>query len=200
MNPRVALLAIAGLFVLPAVMAWLIHAGIINVSFDTGEGKNRGELIHPARPLDGLSLSSPLGEPVRIDDIMGEWTMMVFASNPCEGACAKNLYNMRQIRLALGKDAYRAQRIVVAAGKAGLEELLEHNPGTRLLLLNDQSQGLLQQFPGYSEGGISSIAGRIYIIDPLGNLMMRYPPDVNPSDILKDLRQLLKATWIRPKT
>ena len=200
MNSRLALILIAAIFVLPAAIAWMFHVGVFDTDFGTDAGKNRGELVHPAKPLEGLSLTSAEGKPVVIDSFMGVWTMLEIASNPCEGDCGKNVYKMRQVRLALGKDAYRVQRALVAESGSALDKLMADNPGTGLFFLNDRSAEFLQQFPGYNEGGIPLIAGRIYIIDPLGNLMMRYPPDADPSDILKDLRQLLKATWIRPVT
>ena len=135
-----------------------------------------------------------------VGDLLGLWTTIEFAENPCIEDCMKNIYKMRQIRLALGKDAHRVQRVVITEKPDHMTKLMAENPGTRLLLTTDKSAPLLKQFPGYSEGDISSIGQRIYIVDPLGNLMMRYPPNVDPSDVLQDLRQLLKATWIRPKT
>ena len=124
--------------------------------------------------------------------------MLEFATSPCVDDCMKNVYKMRQVRLALGKDAHRVQRVIVAETTDHLGKLISDNPGTRLFVTTGQSKPLLSQFPDYIVGDISSIAQRIYIIDPLGNLMMQYATDVDPSDVLKDLRQLLKATWIRP--
>ena len=200
MNHRTALVLIVALFVISPVVAWLIYSGVINVGFEATQGKNKGELVHPARPLQGFALKDAEGNQVTENDLLGLWTMVEFAASPCVEDCMKNIYKMRQIRLALGKDAHRAQRVVITEKPDHMAKLMADNPGTRLFLTTDSSAPLLRQFPGYSEGDISSIAERIYIVDPLGNLMMRYPPKVDASDVLKDLRQLLKATWIRPKT
>ena len=200
MNHRTALVLIVALFVISPVVAWLIYSGVINVGFQATQGKNKGELVHPARPLQGFALKDAEGNQVTENDLLGLWTMVEFAASPCVEDCMKNIYKMRQIRLALGKDAHRAQRVVITEKPDHMAKLMADNPGTRLFLTTDSSAPLLRQFPGYSEGDISSIAERIYIVDPLGNLMMRYPPKVDASDVLKDLRQLLKATWIRPKT
>lgn len=200
MNHRTALVLIVALFVISPVVAWLIHSGVINVGFEATQGKNKGELVHPARPLQGFALSDAEGNQVTENDLLGLWTMVEFAASPCVEDCMKNIYKMRQIRLALGKDAHRVQRVVITEKPDHMAKLMADNPGTRLLLTTDSSAPFLKQFPGYSEGDISSIGERIYIVDPLGNLMMRYPPKVDASDVLKDLRQLLKATWIRPKT
>jgi hypothetical protein len=200
MNHRTVLVLIVALFVISPVVAWLIHSGVIDVGLEASRGKNKGELVHPARPLQGFELKDDRDGLVTEKDLLGLWTTIEFAENPCIEDCMKNIYKMRQIRLALGKDAHRVQRVVITEKPDHMTKLMAENPGTRLLLTTDKSAPLLKQFPGYSEGDISSIGQRIYIVDPLGNLMMRYPPNVDPSDVLQDLRQLLKATWIRPKT
>ena len=198
MNSRTALILIFVLFVISPIAAWLVHTGVIDVSFDAGQGKNKGELVHPARPLEGFALADTDGKGITREDFLGLWTMVEFAPALCVDDCMKNVYKMRQVRLALGKDAHRVQRVVIAEHAAHLDKIMSDNPGTRLFIATDRSLPLLKQFPNYIEGDISSVAQRIYIIDPLGNLMMQYASNVDPSDILKDLRQLLKATWIRP--
>lgn len=198
MNSRTALILTVVVFIASPVLAWLIHAGVIDIGLDINEGKNFGELVHPARPLEGFALQNDNGDKVDLKDFEGKWSMLQFADNPCIDSCQHNFYKMRQIRLAIGKDAYRVQRVVVAEKATDLTELLEHNPGTSIYRITGQSKPMLEKFPGYIAGDISPISGRIYIIDPLGNLMMKYAEEVNPSDVLNDLRQLLKATWIRP--
>ena len=200
MNSRTALILVAAIFIVSPIVAWLFHIGVFQAPTEPGSGKNHGELVHPARPLEGLELRTDSNEAVSIDNFLGLWTMLQYAASPCVDDCMKNIYKMRQIRLALGKDAHRVQRAVVAESATDMRQLMQDNPGTLLFRLTPQSQSLLTRFPGYIEGDISSIGERIYIIDPLGNLMMKYEKDADPSGVLKDLRQLLKATWIRPKT
>jgi len=200
LNSRTALILVAAIFIVSPIVAWLFHIGVFQAPTEPGSGKNHGELVHPARPLEGLELRTDSNEAVSIDNFLGLWTMLQYAASPCVDDCMKNIYKMRQIRLALGKDAHRVQRAVVAESTTDMRQLMQDNPGTLLFRLTPQSQSLLTRFPGYIEGDISSIGERIYIIDPLGNLMMKYEKDADPSGVLKDLRQLLKATWIRPKT
>lgn len=200
MNPRLALMLAATLFILSPVMAWLYHSGYIGEKSEIVGGKNNGELIHPARPLESIALQDAMGQPVSAKEFEGLWTMVEIAKPNCVEDCMKNVYKMRQIRLALGKDAYRVQRMVLAEDFSNMETIISDNPGTLFYRFVAGSKAMLQKFPGYIDGDISPIAGRVYIIDPQTNLMMRYPADMNPSLVLKDLRQLLKATWIRPKT
>lgn len=198
MNPRAALVLTMAVFIISPVLAWLIHAGVIDVGLSTADGKNHGELVHPARPLDGFELVDDKGRSIDQEDFLGKWSLLEIAGNPCVEDCMKNIYKMRQLRLAIGKDAYRVQRVVIAAKDTDMRKIMSDNPGTLLYRIVEKTQQMLDRFPGYVTGDISTIAGRIYIVDPLGNLMMRYPGNADPSDILEDMRHLLKAAWIRP--
>lgn len=198
MNSRAVLLLVVALFVLPPLAAWLLHIGVFEISGDTSEGKNNGDLIYPVRPLENVRLQDVKGRDVVIDNFLGQWSIVQFADNPCIEDCMRNIYKMRQIRLATGKDAYRIQRVVISKPGTDLSKLLADNPGTESFILTEESNPLLSQFPDYVENDIASISGRIYIVDPLGNLMMQYPDNTEASAVLKDLRQLLRATWIRP--
>lgn len=200
MNPKLALILAAALFVLSPLAAWLYHSGYIGEQGVTIDGKNNGELIHPARPLETIVLQDLSGKKISRDAFLGLWTLVEIADKPCAEDCMKNVYKMRQIRLALGKDAYRVQRMVLSEEFTDMEKIMHDNPGTLFYRLVAESKTMLERFPDYIDGNISPISNRVYVIDPQGNLMMRYPHDMNPSLVLKDLRQLLKATWIRPKT
>jgi len=197
---RIGLIVIISIFLLSPVLAWMFYVGIIGGGHEAGQGKNYGELIHPARPLEDIRLVDMNDSPVGRDAFLGLWTMVEIADIPCTETCSENIYNMRQIRLALAQDAYRVQRVVLAEDTAGLAAFLADYPGTLLYQITDDSKPMLDRFPDYTEGGIPSISGRIYIIDPQANLMMQYPHKADASKVLKDLRQLLKATWIRPRT
>lgn len=199
MNARTAMLLIAALFILSPITAWLFHLGVFEFAGDGSKGKNAGDLIHPARPLQDFKLQDGAGSDIVLDDFLGQWTMLQFAANPCVDDCMENVYKMRQIRLAAGKDAHRMQRVLISETGTDVQKLMDDNPGTRSFRVTAASQPMLTQFPGYTGDSLSPIAGRIYIVDPLGNLMMQYPKEADPSAVLKDLRQLLKATWIRPR-
>lgn len=195
---RTGLIIIVALFVLSPVLAWMFYAGLIGDGYEPGTGKNYGELIHPARPLENIQLMDAGSKPVTREKFLGLWSMLLIVDGGCDDSCQENIYNMRQIQQALGKDAYRSQYVVLTRDIPGQTGVVKKYPDTQLFKIIEGSRPMLGQFPGYTDGGISSISGRIYIIDPLGNLMMKYPHKSDPSKILKDLRQLLKATWIRP--
>jgi len=195
---RIGLIAVVLLFILSPILAWMFYTGVIGAGYQADAGKNYGELIHPARPLENIQLLDANDRPVGRESFLGLWTMLLFADAACDDACLQNIYNMRQIHQALGKDSYRAQYFVVTAGTTVQADIVEKYPRTPFLRVVAASEPMLDRFPAYNEAGIASISGRVYLVDPQANLMMQYPPVADPSGILKDLRQLLKATWIRP--
>lgn len=199
MNPRLVLLILTALFLLSPIMAWLLHSGWTGWNLSVESGKNHGELIHPARPLRDFNLADRSGNQVGEDAFTGFWTILLPVGEGCAIACQQNIYKMRQIRLALGKDAGRVQRVVLEDNFRLPDQVLDDNPGTRVFTVVSGGQSMLARFPGYSTGGISAVSGKIYLVDPLANLVMGYPADVKPTPVLKDLRQLLKASWIRPR-
>lgn len=200
MKSRIGMILVIAVFVASPITAWLVYTGVIGYEHEPGQGKNYGELVHPARPLDNFELANEKGERVTNKLFDGQWTLLEITGATCVDNCRKNIYKMRQVRLALGKDAYRVQRMILTSAPDNLTTIMSDNPGTLLFSIIEATSPMLRKFPDYIEGDISSVSGRIYIVDPLGNLMMKYPEDADPSKLLKDVRQLLKATWIRPKT
>jgi hypothetical protein len=134
-----------------------------------GGASNYGELI-PPRPLAG----SPFTE------LRGKWVMVAFDAAACDAYCEKKLYYMRNVRRAQGKFMDRIERLwVLTDGAKPRAEVLAANEGMRLARLSPSA------FPG-------NAADHIYLVDPIGNLMMRFPRDPDPSKMIKDLQRLLK--------
>ena len=148
----------------PFVLGWLAY----QLGWGMAGGRaNYGELVGPR------ALAGPL-VPLR-----GKWVLVTFDPAACDAPCEKKLFIVRQIRRAQGKDAERIERLwVVTDGGKPRAELLAAIEGTRL------ASGQLDVPGNRSE--------HIYLVDPLGNLMMRYPPDPDPSRMIKDLQRLLK--------
>jgi hypothetical protein len=134
-----------------------------------GTMSNYGELLTP-RPV-----SAPGLEPLR-----GKWVLVMFDAAACDFYCERKLYFMRQVRRAQGKDMDRVERLWVLSdrGKPRAVLLVAHE-GVRTLTFP------AKEFPG-------NPADHIYLVDPLGNLMMRYPRDPDPTKMIKDLQRLLK--------
>lgn len=108
----------------------------------------------------------------------------------CDAACQKQLYYMRQSRLVLGKDQNRVARVWVLADTATPDAaLLQAHKG--LYVWRPEHPGFVQQFPVSRAN-----AKHLYVVDPLGNVMMRFPENVDPKAMIKDLKLLLKASQV----
>ena len=197
LSSRQALVLLGLLFMTPAFVAWVMHN-----SSEQGwrpEGTtNRGSLVHPARPLT-MPTDLKIAEQTASDYLQGKWTLLYIGDADCEAVCNKNLYNMRQIRTAQNENMRRIQLLYLVQDEAIPESLMEllakdYKDTAVTLLAADQAA---QIAPYFLIDGVAMQTGeRVYIIDPLGNLMMYYPPDADPSGMLRDLRKLLKYSKI----
>jgi len=187
------LLITALVFAAPLLLAILLFMRPELVQLGT---KNNGILVKPARPLDSLVISVA-GQPGDKSLLEGKWTWASFIEGPCGPACAEQLYKSRQVRLALGKDMDKGQRLLVQVGApVALDpQLLEAHPD--LIIANaEKDSDWLSQF---HLDGDSIETANIFLVDPLGNLMMYYPPEIEGPKILKDIQRLVRVSWIKPK-
>ena len=174
MSPRTKLALVFLVCAAPFVLGTLAYVYGWGVS---GASANYGELIEP-RTLSG----PPFAE------LRGKWLLVTFDAAACGADCEKKLYFMRQIRRAQGKELDRVERLwVITDAGSPRPELLVAIEGTRLAKASPWSAA----FP--HDG---NPADHIYVVDPLGNLMMRFPRDPDPSKMLKDLQRLLKVSQI----
>ena len=197
LSSRQALVLLGLLFMTPAFVAWVMHN-----SSEQGwrpEGTtNRGTLVHPARPLT-LPVDMMIAGQAASDYLQGKWTLLYIGDADCDAVCNENLYKMRQIRTAQNENMRRIQQLYLVRDEAipaPLTALLanDYKDTAVTLMAADQVQ---QIAPYFLIDGVSMQAEeRVYIIDPLGNLMMYYPPDADPGGMLKDLKKLLKYSKI----
>jgi len=195
-NQRIKLLVILGMFALPVLLAWIWHAN--SDRWRPGGTTNYGELITPARPLAAFSMPGLDGTLITQEFLRGRWTLVYIGAADCDQVCRTNLYNIRQVRLALNEKFDRVQRLWVLSDGRGSEQLpalLADHPGLKVAKPDTAELArLLAQF-GSADAAVP-VSGRVYLVDPLGNLMMRYPADAKPKGMLKDLERLLKTSWV----
>lgn len=150
---------------------------------------NYGELIEP-RPLPDLRLAGLDGVPVPLSSLKGRWTMVHVDEGVCQTVCREKLYKLRQVRLAQGKNMERVQRLWVVTDDRPVDAgLLAQYQGTLVL-----RSGKVDPASFLPVG--SAARDHIWIIDPLGNVMLRYPKDADPSRIKNDLVRLLRVSRI----
>lgn len=196
---RAALVLMLLIFAAPVILAWLIY--FVFPAFRPTGTMNHGELVVPARPLPAFHLQGIGTDTVDRNFLRGKWTFVYLAEGPCEKSCVDQLYKMRQVRLTQGKNIKRLQRLFLwnpeGVGEARRLELAAHFPG--LVIGNMQSSGQadnLVEIFRLEDGAVPYSSGRLYLVDPMGNLMMSYEPDTVPRGITKDLERLLKYSGL----
>lgn len=183
------------LFAVIAICASPLIASYLTYYVIKPEGRtNYGALIDPrAYPLPATLETTALdGKAAGLNNYKGKWIMMQVAEADCQEACRKRLHDMRQLRLAQGKDMDRIERVWLVTDDKPLETMLMREyDGTHILRARyDAVKSWLPADAG------TAPTDHIYMIDPLGNLMMRFPKDADPNKMKKDIAKLLKASRI----
>jgi cytochrome oxidase Cu insertion factor (SCO1/SenC/PrrC family) len=153
---------------------------------------NFGDLIEPQRPIPELRLSGADGAAFKFESLRGRWVLLQFDSGACDPACVDKLYAMRQQRTMTGKDRERVERVWLIGDTAVPADTLARDYAGTVVLRADPAE-LAPVFP--IEAG-RRLEDYLYVIDPLGNLMMRFPATGEPARIRKDLGRLLKASRV----
>jgi hypothetical protein len=154
---------------------------------------NYGALIDPrTHPIPALGAATLDGKSIGLDAYKGKWIMLQVDGGACGAQCNSKLFAMRQLRLTQGKDMDRIERVwLITDGQPLDTVLMREYDGTRMLRVPPETvKAWLPTEPG------TTPADHLYMIDPLGNLMMRFPKDADPNKIKKDLAKLLKASSI----
>lgn len=196
LSSRQAFVLLALIFLTPAFVAWVMHQ--VGDGWQPEGSTNRGTLVHPARPLK-LSQDLAYGDRALAEYLQGRWTLVYIGAADCGELCRSNLYKMRQARLAQNENMKRVQRLFITGEGEVTQELAgflaSEHPRMDVVMLVPEQFEQLSGFFSIDETPVRE-AGRVYIVDPLGNLMMYYPPDADPSGLLKDLQKLLKYSRI----
>ena len=179
------------IFVGPLLVAIFLYSIRDNLSF--GEPTSYGELIHPAQPIKTIEIQDNANQKLDIEYIKGKWSYLIFAGPNCDLICEAGLFKVRQAKLATGKDVNRVQYFLVldeTQTNAVAADLLDRHPlltSGKLLKWQTEVKASEQEklVPGY-----------IYLVDPFGNVMMRYSPESTSKGMYKDIKKLLKISNI----
>ena len=185
---RWKLLAVLLVCAAPLILSYLTYY----VIKPTGR-TNYGTLIDPrTRPIPAMASTTLDGRPETLKQYAGKWIMLKVGGGECGEACQKQLFAMRQWRLMQGKNMERVERVWLVTDQQPLDTMTIRNYDG-MHLLRAPKDTVYQWLP--AEQG-STPADHIYLIDPLGNLMMRFPADPDPRKVYKDIAKLLKASAI----
>ncbi len=205
------LAALAALFFVPLVACVWLYYG---TAWRPAGHVNYGELISPPRPLPAVNLPRvPLGMSVDARPggqqrlgvgpqrelstlaptlFHGNWTLVYIGDGTCDASCRQALHVMRQTRLALGTDMTRIARVFLVSGSCCARDYLAREHAGLVVLEATGARGarLLGEFPSEDR------AYSLFVVDPLGNLMMRYDVRRSPGGLLLDLKKLLGLSSI----
>lgn len=191
---RFKLVLLFALFALPLLAAWIFH---LHPGWVPKGTTNHGTLVQPARPLSLNGLVGLHGKPLPGKYLQGRWTLLYIGGDTCGRVCRTKLYDLHQILIATGNNAHRVQRLYVrtsALDPRHVQDLEQAHPRLRVAIARPGG-AFLRQFH-FGEGKSPASAQRLYIVDPHGNLMMRYAPGASPHGMLKDLQHLLRVSQI----
>lgn len=161
---------------------------------------NHGQLIQPVIPLTSLPLKTLTQQKFDAQQLLNKWVLLYINPHSCAEECRQTLYSMRQIRTALGKNMDAVARILLTLENQhqpnDLSKILATDyPGTLHLQMRQiDLQKFVTRVPAQQLATLKQ--GYIYLVDPLGNIMMAYSVTQNPQDIYKDLERLLKVANI----
>jgi hypothetical protein len=180
---RIQLGIIALVFFGPLIVAtWMYMTG----QLQPATGTNHGYLFQPV-----VSLVDEVPSSAVVREASGHWLLLYAEAGPCEQSCEEALYRSRQIRLMLGPEMDRVERVFLH-GDAPPDTVLLEGEQRGLMTINDRGLATLlnEKRPRELQ------PGGLYLIDPLNNLVMYFSPALNPRDIVDDLKHLLELSRI----
>ncbi len=188
---RIVLIALVVFFAAPLFVVMAMYR------FDWHpKGQSYGDLIEPVVPIkltetfkDVKTLDTTVESKMLWHD---KWSAVILAEK-CEAACQKRLHDARQIHASLEKDMNRLQRILITK-QQDLADLQKQYPD--LVILNQPTADVAALAKQFDVDGVSAYTSdRVYMVDPLGNLMLSYSNNVKPVEMRKDWVRLLKYSW-----
>ncbi len=178
---RAKLVMLMGLFAAPIVASVLAYRFLHPVPT-----ANHGELLLPPAEAPAQPLARAGGGAFSFAGLRGKWVLVAADSGACGEPCRRKLYLVRQVRLAMGREADRVERVFVADdGRAPDAGVLEPYAGMVAVVR-----------PAALSAPMLRDRAHVYLVDPHGNVMMRWPVDADPKGMIRDLERLLRASQI----
>ena len=158
--------------------------------------RNHGELIQPQQPLPAFNATDMQGQAVPLASLKHQWLIISVADSACNAQCEQHLFLSRQLRESQGKDKDRIDWVWLRTGDAEVPQAMRGGLATATVLKVAQAdlQTWLQPATG------QALADHLYLVDPMGNWMMRFPVSIDPAKARKDLERLLRSSnsWDQP--
>ena len=182
---KLTLIGIFLLFFIPIIASWYL---VFYTDFmQDSQGIQHGKLVNPVvsiGPIKAKEIST-----MNEVEITKKWILVFIQNNVCNEFCKERLYQLRQIRLALGEDRDKVDRLVIFNKENNLNELKDLYSGQKFI---DNSFKNYQFLVTKFKDLYLDKANPIFLVDPYGYLMMQYPEGTEPKGIIKDIERLIK--------
>lgn len=175
---RKILLWIFALSAAPFVLATLMYF------FGKPTPKTTGVLLEPIHALKRVDLPSSKGLPIAFPH--GKWLLLMASPQECNALCQSTLYRMHQVRVAQGPQMLRLERVWLGGAKTDPHYAGAERDGVTVQI--DTQSLLISQLPKSSD----PLEGSIYLLDPHGNLVMRYDNTVVPGKMIREIGKIMK--------
>ena len=152
--------------------------------------RNYGELIDPQRPLPAVLGQGQGGASVPLSALKDQWLLVSVADSACDATCERHLFLQRQLREGLGREKGRLDWVWLRTGNTPLTPALEAATAQATVLQMDEAALSAWLSPAAGQ----RLSDHLYVVDPLGNWMMRFPADAEPAKVRRDLDRLLRAS------
>lgn len=167
---------LSAIFVSPLALAWALYH---TADGQPQGGLQHGELLLPLQALEPPALDTVEGALLDKSVFRGRWTLLYYTSDRCMADCQQLLSMLQRVRLAQGQSMAQVQRVLVLTALPSANEIAPLVAGASDLRVASSRRWPLE-------------SGYVYLLDPQGNLVMRYPPGFEPRGLLKDLQRLLR--------
>lgn len=161
---------------------------------------NYGTLITPTRSIPAdLGLRTLAGQPVDSASLKGQWLLMVVGPSTCDAACDRRLFMQRQLREMLGKDSGRLDKVwLITDGGQPAPALLAAAQAAPALRIFHADTAAVSRWLAPAAG--HALPDHLYLVDPMGEWMMRMPAEPDPARVKRDLERLMRASasWDQP--
>ena len=151
---------------------------------------NYGALISPPRPLPDVQGADTTGQPVALPSLRDQWLLVSVGPSACNEACERRLYLQRQLREGLGREKDRLDWVWLRTDDTPLRPALREavQAATVVTVAPEALQAWLEPVPG------QRLEDHLYLVDPLGNWMMRFPAKLDPKQARRDVQRVLRAS------
>lgn len=181
---------LVAIFGLPLVVAYTMYFG----GWMPSVTSNKGELVHPAQPVPEMEFRTPEDAPLAFSSLQPQWIMITVSDNGCQQECRERVYDLRQIWKALAAGRKNVERLLVLRGYKPDADLIKYFMDYKEMVVAIADEAVYDGLMRLLAQSGEVRPGTVFLVDPMGNLMMRYLPEQPARDILQDMEHLLSVS------